>query len=163
MLNNFLNRFRFPSKGVQNVSICWFLFIPVCERENCKAKNQGKDHNCRVIKISLTQLCFVFFLINNVFNTNQGPCFLIKRLSTYTVQNVIFSVSRMKASLFLASNLFFIVISFAPGYSVALLFSCNSFLDLHVQNKPNKHTKKGQQKVDSFHCITDVKQSRWTC
>ena len=69
----------------------------------------------------------------------------------------------MKASLFLASNLFFIVISFAPGYSVALLFSCNSFLDLHVQNKPNKHTKKGQQKVDSFHCITDVKQSRWTC
>lgn len=163
MLNNFLNRFRFPSKGVQNVSICWFLFIRVCERENCRAKNQGKHHNSRVIKISLTQLC-IFFLINKVFNTNQGPCFLIKRLSTYTVQNVIFSVSKMKASLFLASNLFLIVISFAPGYSVALLFSCNSsFLDLHVQNKPNKHTKKGQQKVDSFHCITDVKQSRWTC
>lgn len=52
----------------------------------------------------------------------------------------------MKASLFLASNLLLIVISFAPGYSVALLFSCkSSFLDLHVQNKLNKHTKKGQQ------------------
>ena len=120
------------------------LSVCVCERENHKAKNQGKDHNCRVIKISLMQ--FYIFLINNVFNTNQGPCFLIKRLSTYTVQNVIFSVSKMKASLFLASNLFLIVISFAPGYSVALLFSCkSSFLDLHVQNKLNKHTKKGQQ------------------
>lgn len=120
------------------------LSVCVCERENHKAKNQGKDHNCRVIKISLMQ--FYIFLINNVFNTNQGPCFLIKRLSTYTVQNVIFSVSRMKASLFLALNLFFVVISFAPGYSVALLFSCkSSFLDLHVQNKLNKHTKKGQQ------------------
>lgn len=120
------------------------LSVCVCERENHKAKNQRKDHNCRVIKISLMQ--FYIFLINNVFNTNQGPCFLIKRLSTYTVQNVIFSVSKMKASLFLASNLFLIVISFAPGYSVALLFSCkSSFLDLHVQNKLNKHTKKGQQ------------------
>ena len=120
------------------------LSVCVCERENHKAKNQRKDHNCRVIKISLMQ--FYIFLINNVFNTNQGPCFLIKRLSTYTVQNVIFSVSRMKASLFLALNLFFVVISFAPGYSVALLFSCkSSFLDLHVQNKLNKHTKKGQQ------------------
>lgn len=59
------------------------LSVCVCERENHKAKNQGKDHNCRVIKISLMQ--FYIFLINNVFNTNQGPCFLIKRLSTYTV------------------------------------------------------------------------------
>lgn len=42
MLNNFLNRFRFLSKGVQNVSICWFLFIIVCvkEGEKCKAKRE---------------------------------------------------------------------------------------------------------------------------
>lgn len=33
MLNNFLNKFRFLSKGVQNVSISWFLFIIVCVRE----------------------------------------------------------------------------------------------------------------------------------
>lgn len=51
MLNNFLNRFRFLSKGVQNVSISWFLFIIVCvkEREKCKPKGRKTDRQVIIV------------------------------------------------------------------------------------------------------------------
>lgn len=51
MLNNFLNRFRFLSKGVQNVSVSWFLFIIVCvkEREKCKPKGRKTDRQVIIV------------------------------------------------------------------------------------------------------------------
>ena len=47
-----------------------------------------------------------------------------------------------------------------------MYFSCKlqeAYAIFILKNKEelNKHTKKGQQKAESFHCITDVKQSRF--